>query len=437
MGIKQGVGAGLAIALACAAPAGASTIKVTEPSDLYDSGGKCSLREAITAANTDTAGRGCRAGTGSHDLITIRNKNVSLDREGPAAINDDNVDGDFDIHEGVTIRGTGLFGAGISGNSFDRIFDIKGVPGGQRVTIERLDIDSAQAADDLSGGAIRTTADTLIRKLSIHAALSTQSGGAVAAIAPGRLRMDNVTTNFTIAGDDGGSIYTAVPTRLRNLTILDGLADDPEEPGGTGTGGGIYRSGAEPFSIKNSIVAWNHDDSAANDCGGTFPSAGHNLIRTTSGCAYSAGPGDITGKAPGLASTPDLFGGGVSVNRLLTGSPAINHGKGCVSTDARGAPRRLGGKRCDIGAYERIRCGGVLVNAVGTPGRDVFGPASGSQGILGLGGKDVIRGGRGNDGLCGGAGRDKLFGGPGNDHLIGGAGRDKLVGGPGRDVERQ
>ena len=130
---------------------------------------------------------------------------------------------------------------------------------------------------------------------------------------------------------------------------------------------------------------------------------------------------------------------------LRAGSPAINRGLNCERSDARGAPRRLGG-RCDIGAYERIRCGGVLVHEIGTAGADVLKGSGRGDGMLGLGGADVLRGGADKDGLCGGPGADKLLGGvggdrllggPGADRLIGGPGNDRLRGGPGKDFERQ
>ena len=90
---RAGVTFGIALACALSAPAvaTAATIHVNEtqesatfvnggatPADYYDSiaelsndNGKCSLREAIAASNTDTAVDGCAAGDGPGDVVEL------------------------------------------------------------------------------------------------------------------------------------------------------------------------------------------------------------------------------------------------------------------------------------------------------------------------------------------------------------------------------
>jgi Ca2+-binding RTX toxin-like protein len=105
-------------------------------------------------------------------------------------------------------------------------------------------------------------------------------------------------------------------------------------------------------------------------------------------------------------------------------------GTDCSRTDQRGVPRCSDGHP-DAGAYERIACAGVLVNRVGTDGKDQargpMSPTKGADGILGLGGNDRLKGSAGNDGLCGGHGSDALDGGTGIDHCSGGPGSDRAV----------
>jgi CSLREA domain-containing protein len=64
---RLGLSAALAVAvlLVPAAVAGAATIKVTTADDEYGVGTECSLRDAVTAANTDTPYGGCPAGSGT------------------------------------------------------------------------------------------------------------------------------------------------------------------------------------------------------------------------------------------------------------------------------------------------------------------------------------------------------------------------------------
>jgi Ca2+-binding RTX toxin-like protein len=83
--------------------------------------------------------------------------------------------------------------------------------------------------------------------------------------------------------------------------------------------------------------------------------------------------------------------------------------------DQRGAKRTGKG---DIGAYELVKCEGVVVNRVGTGKKDKLRGTNKADGMLGLGGNDKLLGKKGKDGLCGGKGKDKLKGGPGKDKEV-------------------
>ena len=54
----------------------------------------------------------------------------------------------------------------------------------------------------------------------------------------------------------------------------------------------------------------------------------------------------------------------------------------------------------------------MIVNRVGTAGKDKLKGTKKKDGMLGLGGNDKLKGKKGKDGLCGGKGKDKLIGGP-------------------------
>jgi Ca2+-binding RTX toxin-like protein len=162
--------------------------------------------------------------------------------------------------------------------------------------------------------------------------------------------------------------------------------------------------------------------------------------------------GDHIGNAgspvdPGLAPGTSFTGGsGTGLTwSILQNSLAMNNGNpaqgACAAEDARGVPRKMGG-RCDIGAWEFVTCGNQVVNRNGD-GRDntsdekSMSPTDGNDGIIGLDGNDSMSGGAGDDSMCGGKGNDTLKGGPGNDTLIGGNGRhDVCIGGPGHDTAK-
>jgi Ca2+-binding RTX toxin-like protein len=191
------------------------------------------------------------------------------------------------------------------------------------------------------------------------------------------------------------------------------------------------------FNLRNTIIAGNSDVSPAGvgtapDCGGTLRSGGNNLIGDHTGCGFAPRGGDKINVDPRLGPLMNN-GGSTFTHALLAGSPAIDSGGGdAVPIDQRGVPR----KSSDIGAYEFARCGGKVVNRVGTSGEDRLIGTAKADGILALGGKDVLKGRAGKDGLCGGGGRDRLRGQGGRDTLIGGKGKDVCKGGPGKDREK-
>lgn len=226
---------------------------------------------------------------------------------------------------------------------------------------------------------------------------------------------------------------------ISNSTITGNRAHE----GLSGAGGGIDSVGN--VTLSNTIVAGNTvgPGGSGPDCSTGVDSGGHNLIGDASGCNVMDAGGDQVGP-PGSPIDPRLGaladnGGHTDTHALLSGSPAINGGKpgggngACEAGDQRGLARSLGGKRCDIGSYELVRCGGVAVNRIGTGAADSLMGTAGADGFLLLGGDDLAAGLGGADGACGGTGRDRLLGAAGADVLLGQAGADRLKGGGGRD----
>jgi len=81
-----------------------ATITVNTTDDELNDDGDCSLREAIQAANTDSAVDGCTAGSGA-DTITLPAGYYTLTIAG--ANEEDNATGDLDILDDLTINGDG------------------------------------------------------------------------------------------------------------------------------------------------------------------------------------------------------------------------------------------------------------------------------------------------------------------------------------------
>lgn len=244
----------------------------------------------------------------------------------------------------------------------------------------------------------------------------------------------NVTFSGNTATNSGGGLNVFNASHdLNNVTITGNTAD--ADANGIGVAGGLVDD-ALSMNMENTIVAGNTDASPGADtpdCSGGPTSFGHNLIGDTTGCTFTAAVSDITNMPAGLG--PLAANGGLTrTHALLAGSLALDHGDSasCAATDQRRLARSLA-VPCDIGAYERVPCGGVAVNRIGTAGRDKLKGTGKADGILGLAGNDLLSGLAGNDSICGGSGRDRLIGGPGRDRLLGQAGRDFLLGGKGRD----
>ncbi len=118
----------------------AASINVTTTDDEVNSDGDCSLREAIIAANTDTAVSGCAAGAGA-DVISVPTGIYNLTLTGTSE--DAAASGDLDILESVTITGAGAGLTIIDGQASDRVFDIAPLPDGTIIINEIMKDPSA------------------------------------------------------------------------------------------------------------------------------------------------------------------------------------------------------------------------------------------------------------------------------------------------------
>jgi RTX calcium-binding nonapeptide repeat (4 copies) len=291
------------------------------------------------------------------------------------------------------------------------------------LTLSRMTI-AGNSADGQGGGVAIVTAgevnDLTIENSTISGNSANGVGGGVAFTSGsgGELEVRNSTISGNEAGNDGGGVYLndtdAEIAQLFNSTITGNSADD--------RGGGLYEED-NGGTIRGSIVAGN---TAANDNdleGGPW-STSFSIIGDTSGLTLGDEGGNLFDTDPNLK--PLKNNGGPTDTHAFKKSPAKNKlpKSETPKSDQRGAKRKGKG---DIGAYELVKCEGVIVNRVGTAKKDKLKGTNKKDGILGLGGNDRLSGKKGKDGLCGGKGKDTLKGGPGKDKLDGGPGKDKEV----------
>ncbi len=430
-----------AATLSFASAAGAATINVTTTTDEFDSGSRCSLREAIWSANNDstTLADGCQAGSSGRDQINVPAGRFNLTRFNPAPMGttteDGNLYGDLDVTAPATIVHTGIRPANIhSSLGGERALHTMASGG---VTLQGLTVSGGGAfsGSENRGGGILNEGSLVVRNSSIQDN-NAVFGGGVSTEGDSTATLINVTISGNDATEDGGGVSaeTGGTVVLRSVTVSGNRADSDGSGGGDGAGLFASTSGSGGvITLRNTLIGGNTDSGGeAHDCaklGGTITSLGHNMVTNTNGCDYQRGTGDVLNRSARILPLLDN-GGPTETHALKKTSPAIDKGAACPATDQRGVKRSIGG-RCDIGAWELARCMGVVINKIGTGGPELLIGSPTADGILGLGGTDVIRGVAGNDGLCGGGGGDRLEGGLGSDQFDGGRGRDTCLPGPG------
>ena len=167
----------------------------------------------------------------------------------------------------------------------------------------------------------------------------------------GTATVRNSTISNNIADFAGGGIDNQGAVNLTNVTITNNTANNDNDGGSEGGGGGIsQRFGT--VNMVNTVLAGNIDRKGHGpDCLGEITSIGHNLIQDTTGCVIS-GPAvdDIIGQDPLLG--PLIEADNTLTHALLPSSPAIDAGNNTDAplVDQRGFPRTF--NTVDIGAYE-------------------------------------------------------------------------------------
>ena len=455
----------------------APTLTVDTTEDSFDGScadGDCSLRDAVKSA---PKGARIEVPPGFYPLVLTGSGGVG--------------EGSIELRRRVEIAGIGETGAFIDATALGApAFTIDPrSEGDTRFTLANLTVFGAHdatligAAIDVRNGCLRVVAVTVTGGIA-------DRGGGIAVDAGARLRLVDslvigneaasrgggiwnegslVITGSAVADNravDGGGIWSGPgsATSLENTTVAENSSSAdggglwlgaPAEITATtvggnnaATGGGVFISlGAGAIGAERSIVAGNVSG-RARQCHGKLQSLGHN-VEQGHRCGFDS-PSDLEDTDARLRPLGGN-GGPTPTMALSARSPATDLAGACGGRDQRGAPRD---RSCDAGAYEVVRCLGLIVNIVGTPDHDELSGGRGPDAFIGLGGNDEFQGSIGTDRACGGPGDDLLIAGPGDDRfhgeagndrvrgesgddvLYGGPGRDRLSGGPGDDVCR-
>jgi CSLREA domain-containing protein len=336
-------------------------------------GGSISLTDTFVSGNTARSNGGGIYQDGGQLLIS-----------GSSQVNNNSADQGGGIYSktgSVIIRSELTFMPQINGNSAVRLggglylsgdgeFELTGV------LIQNNSVDNSSNAGTGQGGGVYYFQDTLQRGLTIYNSVISNnqiiqgSGGGISVTGKTAYVFIN---NTTISGNQstvngGGIIANHGILIFSNVTVTNNTCNSDSTGGGQG--GGIYRSSAAAVTIRNSIIAGNHDlkgyslDFYAPDIDGMLISDGYNLIGNINGWVSFTGniTGNIVNMDPGLNALAEGVAPQINSphHALQASSPAVNGGNpaGCrdytgrvMFEDQLGNLRSLAG-RCDIGAVE-------------------------------------------------------------------------------------
>ncbi len=365
----------------------AAQIDVTTLADEDAANANCSLREALAAANTNAANKGCTAGLGADTIRFTVQGVIVLTSNLP------------NITESLSVIGPGLTKLTVDGDeqfamfyfhfpTDDGNYLLKGIslidgasPVGRAPAVHLLDAVNVVLEDAMisgmkrtapgSGGAIDTqnaaitvrrttffnnsTMDGIGGAISLfitsltveestfvgnHTNGATADGGAIAVANGSSATLRRSTFSGNTASDDGGAIamFAANATvTIENSTFTGNSA---------AATGGAFMLNAGTATIKNTVLADNQispppgmgtpTSNISHTGSATLTSQGHNLIGDNTGAATAFPAGnpnintDYVGTAAGSISpslsTLEENGGPTRTHRVLAGSPLIDQG---------------------------------------------------------------------------------------------------------------
>jgi len=293
-----------------------ATISVTTFVDEYADPGPgtgCSLREAITAANTDTAFGGCVKGLGTDTVqLDIGTYVLSI-----AGTNEDaNVTGDLDITAAIMLHGSDSGTTIIDGGDIDRVIDSR-----ITTTIHALTVTNGRTVttDSLGGkgGGIYTS--TWMSLIDVDVTYNETGDGANngggGIYNAGNLTLTNVEVSHNSVGSGntigcGGGIfvfdaYSGITSlTINSSTISDNSCGSVFKGNDTigGNGGGIFQTGSDvtvstvDVVINDSTISGNHaangTDAEAGSGGGIFVNAQGSQMQIDQSLVYDNHAGD-------------------------------------------------------------------------------------------------------------------------------------------------
>jgi CSLREA domain-containing protein len=350
-------------------PSQAVSILVDTAVDDDTSNGNCSLREAITAANTGSAIDGCSAGSLIDTITFADNYTITLDSQLPQITSNIIITGNGAAN--TIIQASSCNPVTLSGGCTPATYGVLDVADGifAFLTINNLTIANGNTTE---GGGIDNAGRLVVSNAIFSSNFATNQGGGIRNNVTGSLTVSNTTfsanranfgggifnnngtitsiANTTFSGNSaifqGGGFNNAGPVNeITNCTFSENSAS---------IGGGIYNFVGRPITkITNTIIA---KSLSGGNCSGPAPITSINNLTDSGGCSsWDSTNWPTTLDPDDLGSL--ISNGGPTLTHALLGTaatnPAIDTGDAstCAIKDQRGVTRPT---TCDIGAYEHI-----------------------------------------------------------------------------------
>jgi CSLREA domain-containing protein len=247
------VSATLVVVAAFLAVARAATITVDSTTDSAVPDGNCGLRDAILAANRDSAVDACVAGSGA-DVVVVPAGTYTLALAGPDE--DAGAVGDLDVTGDLEISGAGAGGTIIQGGGTDRVLDVD--PAGAGLTVRVSGVSISGGGGVVEGGGVRNQgALTITDSVLEHNSATFNGGGIYAPNGTIQLERCQVHDNMTypglgVPGAPAGGGISAVAVTVIDSTIAGNVVRT-EGPAANSVafGGGI--SAAELTMVGSTV----------------------------------------------------------------------------------------------------------------------------------------------------------------------------------------
>ncbi|MFK7803131.1 MAG: choice-of-anchor Q domain-containing protein [Anaerolineae bacterium] len=256
----------LLLGFSLADSASQTAITVDTTADIIDTSGDCSLREAIIAANSDTAVDGCPAGNGA-DMISLPAGTYTFAIAGEDE--NDSMTGDLDLLSEMNIVGADAQLTVINAAGLDRVFHLHEA---SVVEISGLTISGGDSMTTFAGGGgilnegLLTLTDVIITDND-----GRLSGGGFTNTFRGNVTLDSVQIigNRSLGSDLFSTHFGGFGGGFVNYGIA--VVDQSQIVGNEtdGSGGGIYNGGEGQLTVTNSEVSQN---TAGTDGGGIIQS---------------------------------------------------------------------------------------------------------------------------------------------------------------------